>query len=119
MSTTKFITFTLRNIETYLNKSGEEKKKPVGMPKWQEITKENFQEYNKKSHKAVAVICGEISGITVFDFDDKTVYLKICEDCPELKNYYTVETRNGFHIYCDYDASVGTTTNGLLRQNRY
>ena len=118
MSTTKFITFTLRNIETYLNKSGEEKKKPVGMPKWQEITKENFEEYNKKSHKAVAVICGEISGITVFDFDDKAVYLKICEDCPELKNYYTVETKNGFHIYCDYDASVGTTTNGLINYDK-
>ena len=59
MASPNFITFTLRNIETSLNKNGEEKKKPVGMPKWQEITAENYQEYNKKTHKATAVICGK------------------------------------------------------------
>jgi hypothetical protein len=88
------------------------------MPKWQEITAENYQEYNKKTHKATAVICGKMSDITVYDFDDKSVYYKICEDCPELKNYYTVETKNGFHIYCKYDASVGTATNGLINYDK-
>lgn len=109
-----FVYFTFVGISTFLNKKNEEKKEPKGMPKWQEINKANFRNYIKANHKGFAILCGELSGITVFDFDDASEYHRMLLAFPDLAQYYTVETKHGYHVYCKYDPSVSSTTNGLI-----
>jgi hypothetical protein len=108
--TDKFVIFSFPAISTYLNKEGIEKKKPMKMPPWQDIKQTTI----KKADKAYAVICGKLSNITVLDFDDKSVYQKMLTDHPDLENCYTVESRNGYHLYFQYNETVNTTTNGLI-----
>ena len=111
--TSQFVTFTFPKITTKLNPKGVEKKVTNNLPKWKEITKENFTKFNKATHTGHAVITGELSNITVFDFDDKETYNTLIKKYPYLKNNYTVETRNGYHIYFLYNHTVPTTTNAL------
>jgi hypothetical protein len=58
-----------------------------------------------------AVICGKMSGITVYDFDNIEYYNKIVHEFPEIKEYLTVKTKNGVHVYFKYNADVLTSTN--------
>ena len=108
-----FIIFTFSGITTYLNNRGEEKKKPIGMPTWKNITKDNFLDYTKESDKGIALITGVMSGITVIDFDDISVYNDLIIKCPEIKNIRTIKTKNGIHLYCKYDKNIKTTTNAF------
>jgi phage/plasmid-associated DNA primase len=119
MSEPIFTTFTIPSIETYINKQGIEKKRPNGMPKdWtNKITKDNYEKYNNENHECKCLLTGSKSNITVIDFDNKKSYEKICKDFPELKKYKTVKTRRGYHIYCNYDPNILTTTDGLLNYN--
>jgi phage/plasmid-associated DNA primase len=120
MSVPKFITFTIPSIETYINKQGIEKKKPIGMPKdWtNKITKDNYEKYNNdEKHLVKCLLTGSKSGITVIDFDNKKSYDKICKELPEIKKYRTIKTRRGFHIYCNYNSNILTTTDGLVNYN--
>jgi hypothetical protein len=109
----KFVVFTFKNITTYLNNRGEEKKKPNQMPSWKEITNDNFQDYIHSDNKGVALITGKMSGISVIDFDDIEVYNKLVLEHPEIKNIRTIKTKNGVHLYCKYDEKIKTTTNGF------
>jgi hypothetical protein len=109
----QFVRFTFSKISTYLNAKGVEKKRPIQMPDWKHITRENYQDYIKPKHTAHAIITGEISNVTVFDFDDKEVYALFLEKYPYLQNFYTVKTKNGFHIYFLYNETVPHTTNAL------
>ena len=61
----------------------------------------------------MAVLTGKFSNITGIDFDIKEEYEKIVAEYPILKNYYTVETNKGYHIYSKYNPKVKTTTNAL------
>jgi hypothetical protein len=70
--------------------------------------------YNKNNHNGYAIITGKMSNITVFDFDVPDVYYKFLELCPKLKDYRTIKTKNGFHIYCNYDEDIKTTTDGFI-----
>jgi hypothetical protein len=106
-----FTQFTFKQIQTYLNKHGIEKKKPIGLPKWQQITKENYNDYMIEGQTNKGIITGEISNITVFDFDDVDVFKQMLSDHPELKDCYTVITRKGAHLYFKYDKRFGTSTN--------
>lgn len=108
-----FVYFTFPKITTELNKKGEEKKKTNNLPKWKEITKDNFKNFVKPQHTGFAIITGEISNITVLDFDDKSVYQQFIHKYPYLQTHYTVETKNGFHIYFLYNSTVPTTTNAF------
>jgi len=106
--------FTFAGIRTELNKEGEEKKKPIGMPNWREVNKNNYKQYINNDHHGLAIICGEMSGITIFDFDNANEYDKLIESYPELKQHKTIKTNKGYHIYCKYDALVLTTTNAFI-----
>lgn len=107
-----FVTFTTDSIYTELNVSGIEKKKlKTGLPKqWQIITNKTMNNFNNSSHKVVCVQTGIRSAVTVLDVDDKNIYNKLIMDFPELKTFKTIETNNGFHIYCSYDPEVLTST---------
>lgn len=108
-----FVYFTFSGISTFINSKGEEKKKPMGMPKHAEINKENFLEYCNASHKAAAIITGKMSNITVIDFDDKDCYENMATKYPDLKKYRTIKTNKGYHIYCQYDPNIISTTDAL------
>jgi len=108
-----FVCFTFSGISTFVNSKGEEKKKPMGMPKHAEINKDNFLEYCNNSHKAAAIITGKMSNITVIDFDDKDCYKTMTAKYPDLKKYRTIKTNKGYHIYCKYDPNIISTTDAL------
>ena len=108
-----FVCFTFSGISTFLNSKGEEKKKPMGMPKHAEINKDNFLQYCNNSHKAAAIITGKMSNITVIDFDDKDCYENMATKYPDLKKYRTIKTNKGYHIYCKYDPNIISTTDAL------
>jgi phage/plasmid-associated DNA primase len=106
----KFVKFSFSKITTYINKNGEEKKKMCSPPEWKNITKDNYKEYLNPKDKAFATITGEMSGITVFDFDKIELYNKLVSEHPEMKNMRTIQTKNGVHIYCSYEKEILTTT---------
>ena len=89
-----FVKFTFPKITTEINAKGVEKKKVNNLPKWKEITRENYNKYIKPQHTGHAIITGKISNISAFDFDKKIIYLSFIEKYPYLKNHYTIETRN-------------------------
>jgi len=117
MTTTlaNFVYFTIPEITTQINSNGEEKKQLRDMPKaWTTaITKDNYKNYIKSYHKAFCLPAGEINNITIIDFDDKSSYEYVLNLHPELKNYKTIQTRRGFHIYCKYNPNLHTQTNCL------
>ena len=88
-----------------------------GMPKnWAALTKEQCSEMvPPKNHYALAILTGEISNLTVIDFDTdsdgRTSYEEVLEDFPELKTCKTVRScSGGYHIYCRYDSEIKTGT---------
>jgi phage/plasmid-associated DNA primase len=111
-----FVRFTCASITTKLNDKGVEKKELKGLPKkWTEnINKDNYKDYIFGGHKGTCVICGEINGITVVDFDNVSTYEKALEQFPDLKNYKTVKTKRGFHVYCKYNPNLKTRSNACV-----
>ena len=101
------ISFAFPKIDTYTNERGEVKKKPIGMPNWRTINKQNCLYFNTGS--AYAVVTGEMSNLTIFDFDSKVDYERLIEKHPDLKNYKTIKTNKGFHIWFTYDPDYKTT----------
>ena len=108
-----FIPFTFSKISTYINSKGEEKKKPINLPEHGNITSDNFTNYCKSGDKGAAIITGKMSNLTVIDFDNINSYNSILTQMPELKNYRTIKTNKGFHIYCKYDPKPKSSTNVL------
>jgi len=107
------IYFTIPKIKTYINKKGVEKKKLVDMPKeWTtKITSENYMNYVKSNHKIKCIPTGSINNITVIDFDNQDTYSKVLGLYPNLKNYRTIKTKRGYHVYCKYDTNILTRSN--------
>ena len=66
------ICFTFPGITTKINKDGIIKKSTPNFIKWKNINKDNYENYiiYNQNHKGMAVLTGEISGITGLDFDD-------------------------------------------------
>ena len=81
-----FISFSFGRIKEYLRDGGKKTKLLPDLPYWKSITETQI----KPAHKSRAIRTGEISGITVIDFDDEKVYEKLLEEHPELKECYTV-----------------------------
>ena len=82
----QFVKFTFSKITTELNAKGIEKKNCNNMPKWKEITRDNYTKYIKPQHTAHAIITGEISNISGFDFDNKNSYNSFLQKYPYLKS---------------------------------
>jgi len=110
----EFVKFSFPKLTTFINKNGEEKKKMCSPPEWKTITKDNYKEYLNPNDKAFATITGEMSGVTVFDFDKIELYNKLVLEHPEMKNMRTIQTKNGVHVYCSYEKEILTTTDKPL-----
>jgi len=112
---TNYVRFSIPKITTKLNDKGEEKKKLEDVPsKWEQLTKDTYKKYLNSTHKAVCLLTGKINNLTVIDFDSVDSYNKMLESYPELQKYKTIKTKNGFHIYCNYNPNVLQTTNALV-----
>jgi hypothetical protein len=106
----KFIYFTFKGIQTYLNSKGEQKKKLIGMPSnWEKKTESEFNRH----HTACAIITGAISNITVIDFDSDISYDSFLKQFPIIHNCKKVKTRKGYHLYFKYTPEITTTTDLL------
>ena len=81
------------------------------MLNWRTINKENCLKYSVGG--AYAVVTGEQSNLTIVDFDVKDEYYKLMEKHPELKEYKTIQTNKGFHIWFKYDPDFKTTTDAF------
>jgi len=81
------------------------------MLNWRTINKENCLKYSVGG--AYAVVTGEQSNLTIVDFDVKDEYYKLMEQHPELKEYKTIQTNKGFHIWFKYDPDFKTTTDAF------
>jgi len=105
-----FIYFSFPSIKTYLNKKNIEKKKPnFENVEWKNI-KEITVDY---SHEAYAIICGKISNLTVIDIDDINVYNQLILKYPIIINVFKIQSRNGIHLYFNYNENIKTTTNAF------
>jgi len=115
-SLANFVRFTIPKITTYINADGIEKKKPIGMPpKWTEnINEMTYKDYINNTHKVMCLLTGKINDLTIIDFDNKEVYEKAVKEYPDLKNYRTIQTKRGFHIYCKYNPNIKTRSNALV-----
>ena len=95
------VSFTFNDIKTDLNDKNEEKKSLIGLPKWSKITLDNCDCFDEGS--CIAVITGEKSDLTIIDFDDSDTYETLVREYPELKNYKTIKTNQGYHVWCKYN----------------
>ena len=105
------VSFAFPKIIMKMNEKGILKKKPIDMPSWKVINKDNC--LNHSVGNAYAVITGEQSNLTIVDFDVKDEYYRLMEIHPELKEYKTIQTNKGFHIWFKYDAEFKTTTDAF------
>lgn len=106
--------FTFPKIKTELNDDGKETKILDKMPAWSTITKENQAQFQKEEHRCKAIITGQKSGITVFDFDNVNTYNLYVSQFPELAKCTKVKTRRGYHLYFKYNDKLITNTDVML-----
>jgi len=106
-----FIGFSFKKIITALNKDGIEKKSLKGMPKWENINKENWKNFVNKSHDGFAIITGKESGVSVLDFDSEDAYKEFLESFGTGIRRNEVFTRKGKHLYFKYDPDLKQTQN--------
>jgi hypothetical protein len=85
-----------------MNKNGEEKKEPHFEIGHNDVTKETLDDFIKNNHSNIALVTGQESNLTIIDFDDYEVYKALCEKYPDMKNYHTVKTFKGCHVYFNY-----------------
>jgi len=108
MTTSDFIIFSAKKIKI----TDEGKKKIIGLPVgWDKITKSSIQE----GHKVLCVRTGKLNNITVVDFDSVKAYDKAIAKFPELKEFFTIKTPRGYHIYSKYNECIKTTTDTKLK----
>lgn len=105
----QFSGFTFLEIGTLVTEDGVRKKDPRGYPKWKYVTRDNFEAYVNPCHSGFAFVTGAKSGITVIDCDTVEAYEAIVRDHPCLRDTLTVRTRQGAHLYCQYDPTLRTS----------
>lgn len=82
------------------------KKNYIGLPSgWSKRTI-NTPVNAKSTDTGVCILTGKPSGITVFDFDDEEFYDELWLTNPELKEFYTVKTSRGYHVYFKYNPDL-------------
>ena len=106
------VCFPIKEIK--FNKDGKKDLHKMLPSGWNELTKETvdyngFQAINH--YKAMGVLTGKINNVTVIDCDNQDAYDKLTKKYPELLETTTVRTPRGFHIYCQYNELIRTTTN--------
>jgi hypothetical protein len=82
------------------------KKNYIGLPQgWNKLTIDTPTNA-KPTDTGICILTGKPSGITVFDFDDEGFYLNLLQENPELRDFYTVKTARGYHVYFNYDPNL-------------
>ena len=80
-------------------------KKGIFVPKgWASLTESAII----PGDKVLCMQTGERSGVTVYDIDTEAGYQLLVALNPELKDVYTVKTRNGYHLVFQYDPTINT-----------
>jgi len=110
-----FCIFSFPYMDTYFDQQqNKERKDPHFNVRWHSITKQNHLNHLNLNDTAFAIVTGELSGVTVIDVDDRLEYKRMIKNNPKLKDYFTVQTNNGYHIYCKYDSTIQTRTDALI-----
>src|SRR3990167_2845153 len=102
------------NFAKAVSKNGKVEKQILFPVKWQIYEKERvtsnlINEWWGKSN-GIAIVTGEISGITVMDLDIKNLPEKV-----NLPKTFTVETKKGFHLYFKFTDKVITNANSFKK----
>ena len=102
MSLTKrFKRFNLiKQLTTYENEDGEEKKIKDAMPKGWNTEDIYTDEANLKLNGVYGygIKTGKANNITVLDYDHMNLYEADCKLYPDLHQHYKVKTKNGIHV---------------------
>lgn len=109
MNLLSLVYFTFGVIKTEMNKEGKEEKKLCLPRGWQKL-KDSLIKENSNS---IGILTGNVNGITVIDFDNIELYEYYSNKYEKLRDYKTVRTNKGYHVYCKYDDKVNTGTNVL------
>ena len=107
--------FSFPKMNTYIEpKSKTEKKNPVFNVRWHGLNKKNHLNHLNYNDTCFAFVAGEKSNRTVIDIDKISVYNDMLKKHPELKNYRTIKTNKGVHIYCKYDESIQSRIDAMV-----
>jgi hypothetical protein len=103
-----FVGFTFGGITTKLEDGKESKILDWSGYSWKNKNKENWKKKIRNGN-GFGVRTGEVSGISVIDFDTETSYKEFTEKFGDT--FYTIKTRKGYHIYFKYDKDFKQTQN--------
>ena len=77
---------------------------------WEKIEKTKVSKF----HSGFAILTGEKSGITGFDFDDLNFYAEFLEAFPEYKDCRKTVTKSGYHLHLKYRPEIDNKNQGLI-----
>lgn len=122
------VSFSFKLVEELNQKNNKSKKVMYEQSAWKNINLDNYTDHIKNHHNGIAIITGKISGVTVFDIDNKNEkdsnngfiwWNKMIEKYGEIKTWRVKTGNNGYHYYFKYNSDIKTTANCILDNNKY
>ena len=107
------VAFTLikQGIQCVPKKPGE---KQPAVANWTKLIQQRkqLQNFLDIEHDGLCIVTGQLSGLTVLDFDNRELAKNFFLLFPMLKNFPVVQTNHGFHVYLPYIKELKNTVNG-------